>query len=436
MSVARLSRVLLGTAVVGALVSPALLAVNTGGLSLSASAKPVPAEKRKSSPPNVMFPVVNKTAKDLKSYGSRPGTEIKASCGSTVRAAHAGTAHVSSSKTSGKNLVKIVARDGKTSTFYGFMRSRTVKQGQSVKSGQKIGTVGDLGTARFCSLYFAVINPNKTNASTWLNTYVGKLLPVKSTLPPVEQDPGFMVAAFNVLGASHTAASKKSKYPSYSVRTPKQVAFLAKYKLDVIGLQEFQKKNRTAFLAAAKDTYSAFPSPTEDPKADSENSIIWRNSTMEFVSGTTLDVPYFEGRIRKMPVVELRQRSTGLTAYFINVHNPASVKPYGNQSKWRAKAIAIERAKVIELRKTGKAVFLTGDLNDREKAYCPLSAGGLMYSANTVPSTGACKMPKRASIDWVLVSGGTFSSYLQDWSGKDQKLTDHPIITSRAHLPR
>ena len=68
MSAARLSRVLLGTAVLGALISPALVAVNAGGLSLSASSKPVPAEKRKSSPPNVMFPVVSSKAKDLKSY--------------------------------------------------------------------------------------------------------------------------------------------------------------------------------------------------------------------------------------------------------------------------------------------------------------------------------------------------------------------------------
>jgi len=433
MAAARLSRVLLGTAVLGALLSPALVAVNSGGLSLSASTKPVPAEKRKSSPPNVMFPVVSSKAKDLKSYGRLPGTEIKAPCGSVVRSAHAGTVRVSKSKTSGNHLVRVVSADIKTATYYGFMRSHAVKTGQKVKSGQKIGTVGDQGNARFCSLYFAVNHPNKTDASAWLNYYVGRALGPQPTLPPIEEDPGFMVGAFNVLGASHTVKGSGSKYPTYSVRTPKQVAFLAKYKLDVIGLQEFQKKNRASFLKSAGSTYGLYPS---DPKADTENSIAWRNSTMELVSATTIDIPYFDGHIRKMPLIELRQKSTGLTAYFINVHNPATIKKYGNQAKWRAKAIAIERAKVIELRKTGKAVFLTGDLNDREKAYCPLSAGGLMYSANTVPSTGACVMPKRASIDWVLISGGRFSSYLQDWSGKDQKLTDHPIITSRAHLPR
>ncbi|MET3961118.1 hypothetical protein ABIE44_001052 [Marmoricola sp. OAE513] len=433
MSVARVSRTLIGTAVLGALIAPALVVANSGGISL-AGTKSVPAAQRKASPPNVMFPVASKKAKDLKTYGSKPGTEIKAPCGSTVRSAFAGVATVSKSKTSGKHLVMVTSKKSKIIGYYGFMRSHSVKTGQKVKSGQKLGTVGNQGIARFCSLYFALTtNATKTDPTRWLDTYVGKALPTSTpttpTTPP-ELDPGFVVAAFNVLGASHTT-KKGGRYPGYAWRTPRQVTFLAGYGLDVIGLQEFQKKNRTAFLKAAGTTYGIYPS---DPKADTENSIIWRNSTMELVSASTINVPYFDGHPRKMPVIELRQKSTGISAYFINVHNPASIKAYGKQGKWRDKAIAIERAKVIELRKTGKAVFLTGDLNDRERAYCPLSAGGLMYSANTTPSTGACKMPKKASIDWVLVSGARFSSYLQDWSGKDKRLTDHPIIVSRAHL--
>ena len=114
---------------------------------------------------------------------------------------------------------------------------------------------------------------------------------------------------------------------------------------------------------------------------------------MEFVEGSTFDIPYFNGNIRHVPAALLREKSTGRTAYFLNVHNPANVR--GHAATWRAKAIRIERAKVIELRKTGRPVFITGDFNDREKAFCPLTAGKLTISPNSIPST-TCAYPKQS----------------------------------------
>jgi hypothetical protein len=154
---------------------------------------------------------------------------------------------------------------------------------------------------------------------------------------------------------------------------------------------------------------------------------------MEFVSADYIEVPYFQ-RIRKMPVVLLRHRATGRTASFINVHNPASGVGYGNQTENRRKAIAIERAKVIELRATGRPVFLTGDLNDREAAFCPLTAGMLMISPDSIPSY-TCKPPSSLGIDWVFAAGpARFTRYARDWKPKNLKLTDHPIVWTRAHL--
>ena len=63
---------------------------------------------------------------------------------------------------------------------------------------------------------------------------------------------------------------------------------------------------------------------------------------MEFVSGSTFDIPYFNGNIRHVPAVLLREKSSGRTAYFLNVHNPANVR--GNAAGWRAKAIADREA--------------------------------------------------------------------------------------------
>jgi len=399
----------------------------------------LPPEDRASTPPNVMFPVVDKDARDLKTSGKRPGTEIKAHCGRVVRAAHPGTAYVSESRTAGPHLVRVVTSTGRLVSWYGYMQSTTVATGQIIQAGQRIGLVGHAGAARMCSLYFAVTtNSGATtyNPSRWLNSYVGKPMPGIALFGST----GFVVASFNTLGASHTKSS--SRYATYDVRTPKQVDLLTNtYHVDVVGLQEFQKPQRVSFLSKAAGTYGIYPDDSMvypdalsgAKSADTENSIIWRNATMEFVSGETIDVPYFQ-RPRKMPVVLLRDRATGRTAYFINVHNPASGVGYGDQTANRRKAIAIERAKIIALRATGRPVFLTGDFNDRLAAFCPLTADMLTITPDSIPAM-SCAPPPTVGIDWIFAAGGArFTRYARDWKPKDLHLTDHPIVWARAHL--
>ncbi|RNL61270.1 hypothetical protein EFK50_18070 [Nocardioides marmoriginsengisoli] len=427
MSFPRPSRTL-SAALVGVVAATALVAINPGGVVLSSAKRTVPVEQRASEAPNVFFPVVSKYARDRKTFGKRPGTEIQAPCGAAVRAATAGTVLLSSSPTSGPNLVRVVTSRGKLTTYYGYMRRARVTNGQIVAAGQQLGNVGDLGIAKKCSLYFAITNGFsgviKIDPSRWLNNYVGKPVPQTSLF----DNNGFVLASFNALGASHTPSAR---YAGYASRTPKQVAMLAGYNVDVVGLQEFERVQRTSFLAAAKGTYDIYPAVTDK---NSANSIIWRKSTMEFVSAETIGVPYFQGRIWQMPVVLLKHKASGRMAYFINVHNPASIRKYGDQSKWRAKAIAIEKAKVVELRKTGRAVFLTGDLNDRTKAFCPLTEGKLMISANSVPSM-ACAPPKTLWIDWVFAAGpARFTSYVKDMKPKNARISDHPIILTKAYL--
>lgn len=423
-----------------------LVSALTGALAISLTASTLlvgapaqaqlPPEDRPSTPPNVMFPVIAKHAKDLRTSGRRPGTEIKARCGRPVRAAHPGTAVVTSSKTSGPALVRVVTSNGRLTSWYGFMSSAAVTTGQILQAGQRIGVVGRTGSARMCSLYFAVTSNNgaKTfNPSRWLNRRVGKPLKVADLF----NNRGFVVASFNVLGASHTRNS--SRYAPASVRTPKQAALLNSYGADVVGLQEFQNANRNSFLASTGSTWATYPTEemvAANPKTDVENSIIWRRSTMEFLEGHTIDVPYFNGmsRPRKMPVVLLRHKATGRTAYFINVHNPASGVGYGDQTANRRQAIAIERAEVIRLRATGRPVFLTGDFNDRKPAFCGLTTGMLMITPDSIPST-TCAPPAKLHIDWVFAAGpARFTRYARDWKPKDLRLTDHPIVWTRAHM--
>lgn len=400
-------------------------------------------ERRASVAPNVFFPAVARRARDLKTGSTRHGTTIKAGCGTKVVAAHPGTAIVSSSRTSGPNLVTVVTTPGRTTTYYGFMRSASVVSGQIVQAGQEIGRVGRSGSKApgFCSLYFAVKNNygRQANASRWLSRLVGK--PLNST--SLFGNWGFVVASMNTLGASHTRSS--SRYPSWDVRTPKQYNLLNSYGVDVVGLQEFQRVQRDDFMAISAGAFGIFPDDDTlknpaSPNAEfarqvgpTENSIIWRNSTMEFLEASWVDIPYFTG-IRHVPIVLLRDRETGRTAYFINVHNPASGVGYGDQSANRARAIAIERAKIIELRATGRPVFVTGDFNDRKPAFCPMTAQKLTITPDSIPSM-TCAAPRSLGIDWVFAAGGArFTRYARDWKPKNMRLTDHPIVWARAHL--
>jgi hypothetical protein len=329
-------------------------------------------------------------------------------------------------------LVKVVTSQGRLTTWYGFMRKATVSDYQLVQAGQQLGEVGDLGNAKGCQLHLEVRdNSGRTlrNPSSWLESYVG--LPVPSSV--MFGNSGFTLASFNVLGASHTnqGGDAGSRYPGYQVRTPKAINALNYRNVDVAGLQEFQKPQHKMFLSRAGGTFAAYP-PNE--KTDTENSIVWRKSTFQLVSGATFKVSYFNGSIRNMPYVLLRQRSTGLTAYFINVHNPANTYQYHNQEKWRAKAIQAERDLIVRLRSTGRPVFLTGDLNDRTAAFCPLTAGKLMISPNSIPSM-TCAPPPKLWIDWIFAAGqARFGTYKADWATRDNAITDHPIVFARAHL--
>ncbi len=419
-----ITRGLAATVALGVLASPALMA--SGGQAATSDPK-----YRKVSAPNVIFPVkASKAVKDLKNFSrSHRGTDIKAPCHTPVYATHPGTAEVvTSASWHSKYMVRVVTARGGLGTKAAYLTKPEVADGQIVQSGQLIGYAGRKTRSTSCGIYFAVAHNSKVvNPSTWLSTYVGKKVPVTKLF----DNTGFNVASFNVLGASHTSSG--SRYATYPSRTTRAVTVMNQRKLDVVGLQEFQGKQYDYFLSKGngKEWGVYFWDPPGS-KRDTENAIIWRKSKFDFVSGETFDIPYFYGNTRHVPAVLLREKATGRTAYFLNVHNPANVR--GNAAKWRAQAIAIERQKIIDLRATGRPVFLTGDFNDRQAAFCPLTADKLSISPNSVPSM-TCAFPREFTIDWIFAAGqARFSYYNRDMYPKNAKISDHPVVYATAHL--
>lgn len=225
------------------------------------------------------------------------------------------------------------------------------------------------------------------------------------------------VASFNVLGASHTAAGgNKPEYKSGVDRVPGMVDQLKKHNVEIAGLQEFQDSQQDAFKKAAPG-YALF--------GDKDNFVTWKTDRYETVDQKLFDIPYFEGNIRKMPAVKLKDKQTGKEVWVISVHNPADTKDHPKNAANRAEAIKRERAFIEDLKKSGVPVIITGDFNDDAEARNGMTAGGLTHVAD--PKGDA------RNIDWVFgTSGVQFGATTRDTSPRDSKVSDHPIVVTTA----
>ena len=374
-------------------------------------------------------------------YWSRThtGTDLSVSCGTPVLAATAGQVVIRTGESwAGRWLVQVSTGIGRLTTWYGHMRAVTVSDGETVSAGERIGEVGDLGNATGCHLHFEVhpkggsIYQDSTDPSTWLRENAGR---VTGTVAPAnwsKSRSAFTVATFNTLGHSHTTATGKlPRMASGAKRIRGVVRLLARYGVDVIGLQEFQQPQHRAFAARAGHVFA-----TWSPRGDTENAIAWRRARWALVSTDTVRIPYFDGHVRRMPVVLLRDRSTGRRAFFVNVHNPADTRRHPNQGRWRRAAVARELALVRRLAdQTRVPVFLTGDLNDRRRVFCRLVARGPMTASNGGSSAAPCRPPKRAGIDWILAAGdAAFSDHTVDSGRLVRATSDHPFVVARARV--
>jgi endonuclease/exonuclease/phosphatase family metal-dependent hydrolase len=254
--------------------------------------------------------------------------------------------------------------------------------------------------------------------------------PTPAPVPAPSASPSpdsFVLATFNTLGSSHTSRSGKlPELGSGAQRTPGMIGYLSRHHVDVVGLQEFQGPQFRAFKRLAGSTYGVWSASD-----DTENAIAWRRDRWELVSGRTFAVPYFGGHVRHMPIVRLRDRTTGRVVVFVNVHNPADTRQFHAQGAFRSAAVAREAALLRRLVRQGHPVFLTGDLNDSHSVFCGLTRRGLMVSASG-GRTSPCRPPADSGIDWIFGRGGfTFTDYTRDRRPRIDGTSDHPIVTTR-----
>ncbi len=245
----------------------------------------------------------------------------------------------------------------------------------------------------------------------------------------------FVISSFNVLGSSHTRpGGNKPGMASGTTRMQWAVQLVERHGVDVVGFQELEEDQLHTFNRLAGGRFGIYPG-MQLGKPETRNSLAWRTSTWQLLEAQYIDIPYFDGNLRKMPVVLLQHRATGRQAWFANFHNPASTKRVGNQQHWRNVATAKEIDLANRLRASGNPVFFTGDMNEKASYFCALTGRAPMIAANGGSNSGGCRPPGNMKIDWIFGSNdASFTGYFADRSAMVQKTSDHAMIVSRAVL--
>ena len=262
-------------------------------------------------------------------------------------------------------------------------------------------------------------------------------VPSTPRLRPTERLPSleFTLSSFNVLGASHTRGrGARPGYASGVVRAGWAAALLRRHGADVIGFQELQVP-QVRRLQALTDL-ELYPGLSKGTLG-AENSIGWRRDDWVAVDRRTIDIPYFNGGPRAMPLVRLRSvAAPDIEAWFANFHNPAETAQFHHQQRFRHRATLIEARLANLLVDTGLPVFITGDMNERAEYFCRLTSRAPMVAARGGTNIGGrCEAADPAQVDWIFGSQGVqFSGYVEDDSELVDRTSDHPLISTRVRI--
>ena len=251
-----------------------------------------------------------------------------------------------------------------------------------------------------------------------------------------QQPAVFRVGTFNVLGSSHTGGhGDEAARPSGVWRMSRTVSVLSQHDVQVVGLQEFETIQAKTFLNQTHGAWQIYP----NLPGDTRDAIAWRTDAFEVVQEQTVRVPYFNGSMVTMPVVLLRDRKTGKKVYFFNVHNSADTYKYHHQQGNRSTAMAREVQLIKQMHGYKIPVIFTGDLNERDPAYCLFTAQAPLHAAYGGSNTAAGCLPPTIGgsvpIDWIFGTPDVaFSDPVMDHSALVRAATDHPFYAATVTL--
>ena len=81
-------------------------------------------------------------------------------------------------------------------------------------------------------------------------------------------------------------------------------------------------------------------------------------------------------------------------------------------------------------------MFLTGDFNDREKAFCAITTGKLAITPDSIPSMECAYPPKYYWVDWIFAAGQARFTTLSVDTSTRPKQDQRPPAGRLPHAPR
>lgn len=250
----------------------------------------------------------------------------------------------------------------------------------------------------------------------------------KEEAPPLT----FRLSSFNVLGHSHTVPGGTHGGRGFAPGTSRIAAAAGMIRgagVSVVGLQEYEPPQHNVFVR--NTGWGVYPG-MQLGTAGVRNSIAWNDAVWSLVEAHTIQIPYFRGNRVPMPYILLEHAETGRRAWFINIHNPASNARRGNNQHWRTVATGMEIALMNQLKASGTPVFLMGDFNERNEAFCRVTVAADALAANGGTGGPPCQMPAGAGIDWIFGTSEdvAFSGYRR----VETRTSDHPMIVTDVTL--
>lgn len=249
----------------------------------------------------------------------------------------------------------------------------------------------------------------------------------------------FRVATFNALGHSHTRpGGDRPGWEQGPKRMRMATQVIESEGVDLVGFQEFEPPQYKAFTDLMSKTWSIAPG-LDAPGTAQSKAIAWRTADWTLVSQTTFQSPYFHGEMQARPLIQLRHNVTGQLIWVMNTHNAADVR--GNAQAHRDKAERIQARLVNSLRQANPdiPVILLGDMNDRERFYCPMTYLTELESASGGTHVdkpgGACAPAKPVLIDWVMGTSDIFWSGYRIQGQGLEKSSDHDLVSAVASIP-
>jgi len=240
----------------------------------------------------------------------------------------------------------------------------------------------------------------------------------------------YRVASFNVLGFSHTTHGEHGRVGGRA-RMAYTKRLLNRHSIDVVGFQELQVPQVRTFQRLTHGNWGLYPRFRLKVR-DSENSIGWRRSKFALVRATSVNVPYFDGERRAMPIVLLRDRETGMLTYFTNFHNAADTARHPYQGRWRLEASRIQVALHRQLVGRGIPRIMTGDMNERADYFCRVTRDGTPLKAarpQSVRTASGCDAGRPPFVDWIFGSLRVeFRNYFEAFGPLTRRASDHPMV--------